>query len=339
MGTYLTPIITRTRIGLRGLAGKVLAVDALNSIYQFLALIRGPRGEPLRRSDGKITSHLVGLAFRYSRLAIDYSCRFIFVFDGPPHPLKRRELEKRREMRKKAEEEFYRLISLGEYEKAFSKAVVAVTVDDWIIESSKRLIALMGWPVIEAPHDAEAQAAHIVSRGDAWAVATLDWDALLYNAPRLVRYVTITGTEWLPSKQRARRLEPELVEMSVVLEKLGISRRQLVEVAILVGTDYNEGVRGVGPKKALKLIRTYGSIERLPESIKKSIPGYEDVLNIFMKPIVYETYRLEFREPDYEGLEHFLVDENEFSEDRVKTLLERLRRAWGKQLQAHLDMF
>ncbi|MGC8988106.1 MAG: flap endonuclease-1, partial [Infirmifilum sp.] len=146
-------------------------------------------------------------------------------------------------------------------------------------------------------------------------------------------------TEWLPSKQRARRLEPELVEMSVVLEKLGISRRQLVEVAILVGTDYNEGVRGVGPKKALKLIRTYGSIERLPESIKKSIPDYEDVLNIFMKPVVYETYRLEFREPDYEGLEHFLVDENEFSEERVKTLLERLRRAWGKQLQAHLDMF
>lgn len=339
MGSYLSPIIPRVTIGLRGVAGKTIAVDALNSIYQFLALVRGRNGEPLKRSDGRITSHLVGIAFRYSKLLVDYSCKFVFVFDGPPLPLKHDELEKRRKIREKAEKEFYELLRQGLFDKAFSKAVIAVKVDEWVVESSKKLISLMGWPIVEAPHDAEAQAAYLVSRGDAWAVATLDWDALLYGSPRMVRYLTITGAEWLPSKGQARKLEPELVELEDTLRRLGITRRQLVEIAVLVGTDYNQGVWGVGPKKALRLIKTYGSIDRLPESIRREIPGYEEIINIFMNPPIRENYKLEFREPDYDGLERFLVEENDFSEERVRTLVERLRQAWENRFQTSLDFF
>lgn len=339
VGTHLTPIIPRLRIGLSGIRGKTLVVDALNAIYQFLALIRRPDGEPLENKERKVTSHLVGLASRFSKLAVDYHCDFIFVFDGPPLPLKQRELAKRRLLREKAEKEMRELLARGEYEKAFSKAVVAVKVDEWVIESSKKLVKLMGWPVVDAPADAEAQAAYMVSKGDAWAVATLDWDALLYGSPRLLRYLTLTGTEWLPSKGVARRLEPELVELEGVLQRLGVSRRQLVEIAILVGTDYNEGLKGVGPKKALQLIKRYGSIDQLPRSIREKLVGYEEVREIFLNPPVKESYSLEFQEPAYDELERFLVDENSFSESRVRTLIERLRIVWGRRSQLTLDGF
>ncbi|MCC6039651.1 MAG: flap endonuclease-1 [Thermofilum sp.] len=329
MGADLAPLVRAERIGLRGIQGRVLAVDALNAVYQFLALVRDERGELLRNRRGQPTSHLVGLLTRYSRLALEYRARFIFVFDGPPHPLKRAELERRREARERALQEYRRLLEAGEYEKAFSKAVVSASVDAWIVESSKRLVRLMGFPVVEAVHDAEAQAAYIVARGEAWAVSSQDYDSLLYGSPRLVRYVTLTGFEWLPSKQEARRLEPELIELERVLGSLGITRRQLVELAVLVGTDFNEGVRGVGPRRALKLIKRYGSLDKLPEGLRRQLPeNYREVVELYMNPPVNESYQLEFSEPDEEGLYRFLVEENDFSPSRVQLAVERLRRAW-----------
>lgn len=340
MGAQLTPLIEIEKIGLKGVCGKVLAVDALNAVYQFLALVRTGT-EPLRNRKGLVTSHLVGIATRYSKLALECRCGFIFVFDGPPHPLKAREIERRRELRRRAREEYERLLAEGKLDEAFSKAVVAISVDEWTIESAKKLVRLMGFPVVEAPADAEAQAALIVSRGEAWAVSSQDWDSLLYGAPRLVRYVTLTGFEWLPSKQQARRLEPELAELEKVLKALGITRRQLVEIAILVGTDYNKGVEGVGPKTAYKLIKTYGSLNRLPAAIRAKLPeNYEEIVELFLNPPVKEDYTLEFREPDREGLMRFLVDENDFSPSRAQTIVERLEAAWKlSRAQARMEEF
>ena len=340
MGAPLTPLIEIEKIGLKGICGKVLAVDALNAVYQFLALVRAGT-EPLKNRRGLVTSHLVGIATRYSKLALECQCGFVFVFDGPPHPLKAREIERRRELRRKAREEYERLLAEGKLDEAFSKAVVAVSVDEWTIESAKKLVQLMGFPVVEAPADAEAQAALIVSRGEAWAVSSQDWDSLLYGAPRLVRYVTLTGFEWLPSKQRARKLEPELAELEKVVRVLGITRRQLVEIAVLVGTDYNEGVEGVGPKTAYKLIKTYGSLDRLPASIRAKLPeNYEEIVELFLNPLVKKDYALDFREPDREGLLSFLVDENDFSPSRAQTIVERLEAAWKlSRAQARMEEF
>lgn len=340
MGAPLTPLIEIEKIGLKGICGKVLAVDALNAVYQFLALVRAGT-EPLKNRRGLVTSHLVGIATRYSKLALECQCGFVFVFDGPPHPLKAREIERRRELRRKAREEYERLLAEGKLDEAFSKAVVAVSVDEWTIESAKKLVQLMGFPVVEAPADAEAQAALIVSRGEAWAVSSQDWDSLLYGAPRLVRYVTLTGFEWLPSKQRARKLEPELAELEKVVRVLGITRRQLVEIAVLVGTDYNEGVEGVGPKTAYKLIKTYGSLDRLPASIRAKLPeNYEEIVELFLNPPVKKDYALDFREPDREGLMRFLVDENDFSPSRAQTIVERLEAAWKlSRAQARMEEF
>jgi len=340
VGAPLTPLIEIEKIGLKGICGKVLAVDALNAVYQFLALVRAGT-EPLKNRRGLVTSHLVGIATRYSKLALECQCGFVFVFDGPPHPLKAREIERRRELRRKAREEYERLLAEGKLDEAFSKAVVAVSVDEWTIESAKKLVQLMGFPVVEAPADAEAQAALIVSRGEAWAVSSQDWDSLLYGAPRLVRYVTLTGFEWLPSKQRARKLEPELAELEKVVRVLGITRRQLVEIAVLVGTDYNEGVEGVGPKTAYKLIKTYGSLDRLPASIRAKLPeNYEEIVELFLNPLVKKDYALDFREPDREGLLRFLVDENDFSPSRAQTIVERLEAAWKlSRAQARMEEF
>ncbi|MEM0257507.1 MAG: flap endonuclease-1 [Thermofilum sp.] len=335
MGCRLTPLVTPLRIGLAGVTGRTLAVDALNAIYQFLALVRTSSGGFLRNRKGYVTSHLVGMASRYSKLAADNACRFIFVFDGPPHPLKRAELERRERVRERALEEYKLALLSGNLEKALSKAVVAIRVDQWIIESSKKLVTLMGFPVVDAPSDAEAQAAFIVARGDAWAVSSQDWDSLLYGADRLVRYLTLTGFEWLPSKQVARKLEPELVELGKLLNTLGLTRKQLVEVAVLSGTDYNRPVRGIGPLKAYKLIKLYGSLEKLPSNLRKQLPeNYEDIVNLFLHPRVKEDYEIDFREPRVEELYRFLVDENDFSPERARTIISRLQRS-RETLRAH----
>lgn len=333
MGTPISPIIPKRQVSLEHLRGRILAVDAYNEFYQFLSLIRLPNGEPLRGPGGEITSHLVGLAFRITRLMLEYNMRFVFVFDGPPHPLKKAALEKRRKLREKAKKEWRKALLEGNYEKAFSKAVVAFSLDTKMVEDAKRLLSLMGIPCIQAPSDAEAQAAFLTLKGDVWATSSKDFDALLYGTPRLVRYVTISGTEFLPSKGVVKPLKPEVMELGEILSHLGITRRQLIDVAILVGTDFNEGIKGVGPKTALKLIKSYGSIDRLPRTYREQLGDYEEVRNLFLNPPITENYEIRFEEPDVEGVEEFLLGKG-FSRRRVKTIIDRLERISTAKFQS-----
>ncbi len=328
MGVLLTPILPIRRIGLKGLRRKVLAFDAMVTMYEFLALVRLPDGRPLTDPRGRVTSHLVGLVTRFTRLMYEYGIKPVFVFDGPPPRIKRETLEARRRQRAKALEEWVRALRAGDLRRAFSKAVSSTRLETYMLEDAKRLLDLMGIPWVQAPSDAEAQAAYMAAKGDVWAVGTKDYDALLYGAPRMVRYVTLTGTEWLPSKGVARRLEPELIELSEVLEKLGITRQQLVDLAILVGTDFNPGgVKGIGPKRALKLIKLYGRLERLPLPIREKLPSYyEDIRRVYLKPKVTDDYSIEFRKPDLDGLYEFLVEEKGFSRERYRVVANRLQR-------------
>ncbi|RLE82882.1 MAG: flap endonuclease-1 [Thermoprotei archaeon] len=327
MGVPLTPIIPRKVLTLEHFRGKWFAVDANNVLYQFLALIRTPDGKPLTSPTGEITSHLVGLAFRATKLICDYEMRLVFVFDGKPHGLKARELMKRKEVREKAYKEWVEALKRGDYDAAFSKAVVTGVLTRKMVEDAKKLLDLLGIPWIQAPSDAEAQAAYMVSRGGVWAVNSRDYDSLLYGTPRLVRYLTISGTEFLPSKGIVRRLQPELIELNNVLSTLNITREQLIDVAILVGTDFNEGVKGIGPKTALRLIRIYKRIEKLPASIRDKVaPYYQEVREIFLNPPVTTEYTLDYKRVDEEGLIRFLCDEKGFSPKRVETLISRMKR-------------
>jgi len=337
LGTNLTPIIVKRMIKLEDLKGKSLAVDANNVLYQFLSLIRMPDGAPLMDSRGNITSHLVGLMFRSTRLIHDYGIPLVFVFDGKPPQLKEREIEKRREARKKATREYEEAVKMGDYVTAWSKAVMTSRLTKPLIDDAKRLLGLLGIPYFQAPSEGEAQTAYMAKKGDVWAANSRDYDSLLFGAPRLVRYVTISGKEFLPSKGVSRPLEPELIILKNLLSHHKITRKQLVDLAILIGTDFNEGIKGIGPKTALRLMRKHGRLEDLPEDLKSQLPTqYEEIRNIFLKPEVADDYQIEWEELQEEELYEFLCDERDFSRQRVKTVIQRMRRFYSDKTQISL---
>ena len=337
MGVMLTPILKREQTSLNALKGTSFAVDASIEIHQFLALVRKRDGSLFTDSQGRVTSHLIGLLTRTSRLIADFDIKPVFVFDGKPNQLKRRTIEMRREARKKAEVEYIEAVSKKDYAKAWSKAVMTGRVTGSVLDDSKRLLTLMGVPWLEALEDAEAQASYMAARGDVWAVGSKDYDCLLYGAPILARYLTLTGREWLPAQRRSRPLIPELIKLSENLALLEITREQLVDLAILVGTDFNQGVKGIGPRKALKLVHDYGSIEQMPQEIRSKLTeDLNSVRRVFLKPRVLEEYVLKRSPPDRDGLVKFLSEERGFNKERVERLTERLIRR-GEKTDAGLE--
>jgi len=328
LGVNLTPIIIREFTDLASLSGRSFAVDAFNVLYQFLALIRTREGTPLTDGEGRVTSHLVGLAFRTTRLISQYRMSLVFVFDGRSPTLKRAEIVKRGALKRKAEEEYVRAVEAGNYAKAFSKAVQTSRLSYDMVGDAKRLLDLLGIPWVQAPGEGEAQAAHMAARGDVWAASSRDYDALLFGAPRLVRYLTIQGQEWLPSKGRARRIHPEVIDLDRFLSEHGLMREQLVDLAILVGTDFNEGIKGIGPKTALKLLRSHGRLEEMPSKVTENLPDTVDqIREIYLRPEVTDDYGVEEGPLREEELVSFLCDERAFSRERVDTVISRMRQS------------
>ncbi|MFC1803325.1 flap endonuclease-1 [Thermoproteota archaeon] len=327
MGVHLTPIIQRRKLTLDILRGNSFAVDGFIVLHEFLALIRDKQGRPLTDSKGNITSHLVGLAFRTTRLISDYDMNLVFVFDGKPPALKREEIATRREIRRRAEEEYKEAVERGDIQGAFSKAVMTGKLTKQVLDDAKRLLDLLGIPRIQAPSEGEAQAAYMAQRGDVWASNSKDYDSLLFGAPRLVRFLSINSQEWLPNKGRVRRVLPELIELSKFLGFHGITRTQLIDMGILIGTDFNSGIRGIGPKTALKLIKKHGTLEGLPAEIGEKLPDTIDLIrDIYMNPEVTEDYNVKHGELQEEALDAFLCGEKNFSTRRVQTLINRMRR-------------
>jgi len=332
LGVLLTPILKREQTSLRALSGRSFAVDGNIELHQFLAIIRKPDGTLFTDNTGRVTSHLIGLLTRTSTFITDYKMKPVFVFDGRPNPLKWRVIEARREARRKAETEYAEATSKGDYSTAWSKAVMTGRVTREVLEDAKRLLGLMGIPWLEALEDAEAQASYMAGRGDVWAVGSKDYDSLLFGTPILARYLTITGKEYLPAQRRMRPLIPELIKLSENLKLLSLTREQLVDIAILMGTDFNPGVKGIGPKKALNLIRKHGAIEKIPSDIRSSLDfDVDQVREVFLHPKVIETYSLKGSKPDAVGIEDFLCGERAFSQDRVRPVAERLAKAYAHQ--------
>jgi flap endonuclease-1 len=328
LGVNLTPVIVKRVTSLEALSGKSIAVDAFNVLHQFLALIRTRDGTPLSDSQNRVTSHLVGLVFRTTRLIADQRMELVFVFDGRPPQLKRRRVEKRRALRRRAEEEYAEAVKAGDLAKAYSKAVQTGRLTREMVDDSKRLLDLLGVPWVQAPSEGEAQAAYMAQRGDVWASSSRDYDSLLLGTPRLIRYLTIQGQEWLPSKDRARKLEPELIDLEVFLGHHGITREQLVDLGIIVGTDFNDGIRGIGPKTALKLVREHGRLEEMPEKVTAQLPEtYPEIRRLFLEPEVTDDYTLAPGELDGEGLVSFLYGEKGFSRERVESVIERIEQS------------
>ena len=330
MGVVLTPIVTKETLSLGELRGRTLAVDGNAELYQFLALIRLRDGQPLQDSKGRITSHLSGLFYRVTRLIAEHGVNLAFVFDGTPPPLKAREVAKRRAVRQKYEEERDAALARGDTAAAYSKATMTSRLTREMVAEATELLRLMGVPTVQAPSEGEAQAAHMAATSPAvWAAASKDYDSLLFGAPRLVRFLGIAGKEFLPSQGTFRPIVPETIDLARLLETLRIDREGLIDLALMVGTDFNEGVKGIGPKKALKLVQQYGRIERMPPEIRDSMGEaalVDDVRRIYMQPDVTDDFTVAAVDPDLDGIVRFLCEEREFGRDRVMAALDRTYR-------------
>jgi flap endonuclease-1 len=327
LGVNLRDIVPKTIVRLEDLSGKTIAIDAYNALYQFLAIIRQPDGTPLKDSTGKITSHLSGLFYRTSNL-VEMGIKPIYVFDGAPPVLKEVEIKRRMRAKEEATIKYEQALAQGKIEEARMYAQATSRLSDYMAEDSKKLLTLMGIPWIQAPSEGEAQAAHLTKRGDSDYCASQDYDSLLFGAPRLIRNVTISGRRKLPSKNVYIDVVPEVIKLTDVLEECGITYEQLIDVGILIGTDFNpDGIKGLGPKTALKLIKEYGTLEKALPYIKNAEFPHppEKIREIFLHPKVSDDYVLKWQQPNVEGIVDFLVGEKDFSEERVRKAIEKMQ--------------
>ncbi len=324
MGVDISGIVERAEIDMDSLSGRRIAVDAYNAIYQFVSAIRQPDGRPLSDADGRPTSHLIGILHRNSRL-LRAGIRPVYVFDGAPNRLKFETLDKRKEAKLRAEERYREAVEKKDMERAYSLAMQTTRLTDDIIAESARMLSLMGIPFLTAPEDGEAQASVMARRGDVWATASQDFDTMLFGSPRTVRNLTLSSRRRIPGKSGFSQVKLELVDMEHNLRRLGLSREQVVDLAILVGTDFNEGIKGIGPKKALKIIREKGRIEETGYAGSPGLEHLDAVRRIFLEPAFTEDYALEWRKPDAEGILDFLCTEHEFDRQNVMQAVDPLR--------------
>lgn len=339
MGVKIGGLIPTRQLELTDLAGKTIGIDGYNVAYQFLARIRrSPTGEPLKDRKGNVTSHLSGIFYRTSSL-IGNNINPLFVWDGKPPRFKKRTVEARRAIRENAAKKW--AIALKRGEEAMVYAQAALTFTQKMVGESIELLNYMGIPSIRAPSEGEAQLAVMATNGDIWASASQDWDSLLFNSPRLVRNLSITGRKKLPRKSVYVQIKPEIVELDRALGHLEITREQLIILGILVGTDYNEGVKGIGPKTALKLVKSHKNLaDVLPSVGYESDGDIEQIFNFFMNPPATKTYEVKRRRPDSDRLIEFMVEMHDFSRMKVEKVVDLLEESFSRsQKERKLEMF
>jgi flap endonuclease-1 len=337
MGTDIGDLLQKRKVELSNLSNRAIAIDAFNTLHQFLSIIRQRDGSPLVDSMGRTTSHLSGLLYRTASL-VEAGVRPIFVFDGKPPDLKSETLNRRKEIRESALEKWESAKVEGDLEAAYRYAQASSKVNKEIVEDSKFLLSLMGIPSVQAPCEGEAQAAHIVLRKEADYVASQDYDSFLFGAPRVIRNLAVTGKRKLPGKNVYVDVEPEIIELEETLSALGINREQLIDIAICVGTDYNKGIEKVGPKTALKLIKKYGGVHAVLREKRVEIEAVDRIRDFFIHPEVTDDYEIKWNKPDSEKLIKFLCDDRGFSVERVEKAAERLKAASGAR-QKTLDQW
>ncbi len=318
MGVPLRDIIADYKVPVtwESLAG-IAAIDANNALYQFLTIIRQPDGTPLMDRRGRVTSHLSGILFRVSNF-MERGIKPVFVFDGQPAVLKQATIEGRRKVRDAAGEKWKAAVERGDEEEAYKQARSATRVDTTVVETSKELLRLMGIPVVQAPGEGEAQASYMAAKGDARYVVSQDYDTLLFGAPVLVRNLTVSGKRKIRGRQIT--VSPERIVLADTLAGLQLTREQLIEIGILVGTDFNEGVDGVGAKTGLKLVQKGEFIAKLRENQPDFDPT--PVMDLFLHPPVTDDYAIAAGHPDPEGIRRMLCDGYDFSEERVNKAME-----------------
>ena len=318
MGVDLGDIVVAHETPLEEIGGRV-GVDAYNALYGFLANIRQRDGTPLKDSKGRVTSHLSGLLYRTANL-YEAGIKPCYVFDGEPPALKTKTVEERKERRDEAEEAYEEAARRGDEAAMLKHAQQATRLEPPQVETSVALLDALNVPWVEAPSEGEAQAVRMCEDDSLDSVASQDYDALLFGAPTLVRNLTIRG-------RGGNELTPERIVLEETLNELGLTREQLVEVAILVGTDYNDGIHGYGPKTALETVRDGEFDETVEEHSDEFEVKIDEVKNLFLEPETNGDYTIEWEVPDDDEVVALLCDEHDFSRDRVTDAVERIESA------------
>jgi flap endonuclease-1 len=326
MGVDFGDSIPREKIQLEDISGWKLAVDGYNALYQFLAIIRGMDGGHLKDSQGRVTSHISGLFYRNINL-LELGMKLVYVFDGTPPELKMEEIRRRSEQRREAKDQYLRALKGGDMVQARKYAEASTVLRRDMVADAKELLEAMGIPWVDAPSEGEAQASTMAFEGTVNAVASQDHDALVFGAPVLIRNVTISGKRRLPGKGIVVNVVPERIKLSSVLAATGLTREQLVDFAILLGTDFNpDGFEGVGPATALKYLKKYGRLEEIKE-LREPLQSvnYQEIRNLYLNPPVEKGVRPEWVPMDREKITSFLVGEHSFSRERVEAAIARVQ--------------
>lgn len=316
--------------------GRKIAIDASMSLYQFLIAVRS-EGAQLTSVDGETTSHLMGTFYRTIRL-VENGIKPVYVFDGKPPDMKAWQLNKRAERREEAEKELQKATDAGDQASMdkFNRRLVKVTKQH--SAEARDLLKLMGIPVVEAPCEAEAQCAALAKSGKVYATATEDMDALTFGSSVLLRHLTFS---------EARKIPVQEFHLDQVLNGLCLTHSQFIDLCILLGCDYCGSIRGVGPKRAMELIKQHSTIEEVIKNIdtsKYQVPdnfNYEDARRLFLEPEVTDADGIEMKwtDPDEEGLVKFLCGDKQFNEERVRNGVKKLMKARSGSTQGRLDGF
>ncbi len=343
MGVAFKDLIIYEEITLDQLKNKIIILDAYNNLYQFLTTIRGIDGTPLKDSKGNITSHLVGLFSRTTSL-MQKGIKPAFVFDGKPPELKQKVQEQRNELKLEAEKKFLEAKEKKDLEEMKKYAARTSRLSKDMVEESKKLVSLLGIPSIQAPSEGEAQAAYMVKNEKGFAVGSQDFDSLIHGATKLVRNLSISGRRKKGKTAAYETVHPELIDLATNLNNLGIDQNQLIALAMLIGTDYNPGgIKGIGPKNALKLVKQhktdFGSLFK--ETKWNDFFDFEwtEVYYLIKKIPTTDDYELRWKDADDEAIFRLLVDEHDFSAERVSSTLSKLKKESSEKQQKSLGDF
>lgn len=342
MGTQITSLLKTEDISFEDLKDKILVVDAYNILYQFLSSLRMRDGTPLKDSKGNITSHLNGLFLRTTNL-MKRGIKLVFVFDGEHPELKRKEIDRRKDLKVAAKAKYDDAVEKEDVEamRRYSMQTTSLTKD--MVEEAIELLSSLGIPYIRAPSEGEAQAAYMVKKGDADFVVSQDTDALLFGATDIIRNLTISQKKKKASTLSYEKIKPQRINLAENLNHLGIDNDQLIVLSMLVGTDFNiGGIKGVGPKKGLKAVKEEKDFDTIFKNLGwDSYFDYPwtDVFYLFKNIPTTDGYELAWHEPDKDKIIEILHTRHEFNRERIEKEIDRLIKDKGEKQQKGLGEF
>jgi len=333
MSVDLSKLVSKQKITLQDLNQKIIAVDAYNMLYQFLSTIRQQDGTLLMNKSGEVTSHLSGIFYRTIDFVL-HGIKPIFIFDGMPSVLKQRTIQARAKKRQDAYELWNAAKASGNIEQAGLYARISTKVNKEIVKTSKQLLDLMGMGYIDAPSEAEAQASYMCRQGQVFAAASQDYDTLLFGSPHIVRNMSISGKRKLPKKNFYINVETELLDLEKTKEDLNVNQNQLIWIGLMLGTDFNEGINGIGPKTSLKIVKQCNSLQQIKDYVKQKYNkdfdyNIEEVEQLFLKPDVKQISdedmkQLMSNKLNEQALIDFMCDKNDFIVDRITKFTNKL---------------